>query len=64
MNEPIIWNRHEYTCENGMYIALIIPSIATENDLLGFREMVDVILKRTYKVKEENDENTSDQSER
>lgn len=64
MEIPIRWQRHEYTCENGSYIALVIPSTATQNDLLGFREMIDVILKRTYKVKEKEDADTSNQDQR
>lgn len=47
-----------------VHIALVIPSTVTENDLLGFREMIDVILKRTYKVKEKEDADTSNQSQR
>lgn len=51
-SEPI-WGVYEYTCENGAWIRFSIPITATKDDLLGFREMVDVVLKRRFKIEEE-----------
>jgi len=48
----IDFKNFKYTCENGALISFNIPDTATEDDLKGFREMVDVVLKRTYKLKE------------
>jgi len=42
-----------YTCEDGTLIGFSIPSTVTEDDLKGFREMVGVVLKRVYKLKED-----------
>lgn len=49
----IVYKNFKYTCENGTLISLSIPEPITDDDLKGFREMVDVILKRVYKLKED-----------
>lgn len=45
-----------YTCESGALARLVIPTDATEDDLRGIAEMVDVVLKRHYKVQEKEQE--------
>lgn len=49
----IRFKNFKYTCENGALISINIPDTVTEDDLMGFREMVDVILERVYKLKED-----------
>ena len=39
-----------YTCEDGTFAKIIIPETATQDDLLGFREFIDIILKRRFKL--------------
>ena len=41
----------QYTCESGQIAKFIIPDNATEDDLLGFRDMLDISLKRKFKIK-------------
>lgn len=42
----------QYTCENGNISKIIIPKDATEDDLLGIKELFDVILERHFKMRE------------
>ena len=47
----------QYTCENRTIAKIMIPVDATQDDLKGIREMLDVVIKRHFKVKsEETDE--------
>ena len=41
----------QYTCESGQIAKIIIPDNATEDDLLGFRDMLNIALKRKFKLK-------------
>ena len=41
----------QYTCESGHIAKIIIPDNATEDDLLGFRDMLNIALKRKFKLK-------------
>lgn len=41
----------QYACESGQIAKIIIPDNATEDDLLGFRDMLNVALKRKFKLK-------------
>ena len=48
----------QYTCESGTIGAIIIPNDATENDLKGIAEMLDIIIKRHFKIEpQEESEN-------
>ena len=40
----------QYTCESGQIAKIIIPENATEDDLLGFKEMLDITLRRKFKL--------------
>ena len=40
----------QYTCESGQIAKMIIPESATEDDLLGFRDMLNIALKRKFKL--------------
>lgn len=40
-----------YTCESGKLAKFIIPNGATEDDLLGFYDLLNIVLKRKFKVK-------------
>lgn len=40
-----------YTCETGKTAKLIIPEDATEDDLLAFSDMLNIVLKRKFKIK-------------
>lgn len=42
-----------YTCENGKIAKIIIPEDATQDDLQGIREILDVVIKRHFKPEEE-----------
>ena len=42
----------QYTCESGQIAKIIIPGNATEDDLLGFRDMLNIALKRKFKIKD------------
>jgi len=42
-----------YTCENGAIAKIIIPEQATQNDLKGIMEMLDVVIKRHFKAESE-----------
>ena len=44
----------QYTCESGKIAKFIIPEDATEDDLLGFRDILNIALKRKFKLKKEN----------
>ena len=41
----------QYTCESGQIAKIIIPGDATEDDLLGFRDMLNIALRRRFKIK-------------
>lgn len=45
MNEFYVQN---YTCENGQLARLVIPENATKNDLMGLKELLEIILKYHY----------------
>ena len=45
-----------YTCENKTIAKIMIPVDATQDDLKGIREMLDVVIKRHFKVESENEE--------
>lgn len=40
----------QYTCESGKIAKIVIPEDATEDDLLGFRDMLNIALKRKFKI--------------
>lgn len=40
----------QYTCESGKIAKIIIPEDATEDDLLGFRDTLNIILRRKFKI--------------
>ena len=42
-----------YTCENRTTAKITIPQDATKDDLKGIREMLDVVIKRHFKVESE-----------
>ena len=42
-----------YTCENRTTAKIMIPHDATKDDLKGIREMLDVVIKRHFKVESE-----------
>lgn len=44
----------QYTCESGKIAKFIIPEDATEDDLLGFRDILNIALKRKFKLKHDN----------
>lgn len=44
----------QYTCESGKIAKFIIPEDATEDDLLGFRDILNIALKRKFKLKIDN----------
>ena len=44
-----------YTCENGEIAKTIIPVDATQDDLKGIREMLDVVIKRHFKAESEDE---------
>ena len=44
----------QYTCESGKIAKFIIPEDATEDDLLGFRDILNISLKRKFKLKNDN----------
>ena len=46
----------QYTCESGQIAKIIIPDNATEDDLLGFRDMLNIALKRKFKLKIEEEQ--------
>ena len=41
----------QYTCESGQIAKIMIPENASEDDLLGFRDMLNIALKRKFKLK-------------
>ena len=43
----------EYNCENKINAKIMIPKDATKDDLKGIREMLDVVIKRHFKVESE-----------
>ncbi len=43
-----------YTFENGKVAKIIIPENASKDDLLALRDMLDIILKRKFKLKNED----------
>lgn len=45
-----------YTCENGTIAKIIIPEQATQDDLIGIREMLDVVIQRHFKAESEGKE--------
>ena len=40
-----------YTCESGKAAKFVIPEDATEDDLLAFYDMLNIVLKRKFKIK-------------
>lgn len=40
-----------YICESGMPAKFVIPENATEDDLLAFYDMLNIVLKRKFKIK-------------
>ena len=42
-----------YTCENRTIAKIMIPQDATKDDLKGIREMLEVVIKRHFKVESE-----------
>ena len=51
MKPEISFYIQQYTCESGQIAKIIIPENATEDDLLGFRDMLNIALKRKFKLK-------------
>lgn len=48
-----IYYIQQYTCENGIIAKIMIPQDATKDDLKGIRDMLDVVIKRHFKVESE-----------
>ena len=48
--EETIFFIQQYTCESGKIAKIVIPEDATEDDLLGFRDMLNIALKRKFKI--------------
>ena len=48
-----IYYIQQYTCENRTIAKIMIPVDATQDDLKGIREMLDVVIKRHFKVESE-----------
>lgn len=46
----------QYTCENRAIARIMIPVDATQDDLKGIREMLDVVIKRHFKAESEDKE--------
>jgi hypothetical protein len=46
----------QYTCENRTIAKIMIPIDATQDDLKGIREMLDVVIKRHFKAESEDKE--------
>ena len=40
-----------YTCESGAICKAMIPENATESDLQGIRELLDIVIERHFKKK-------------
>ncbi len=40
----------QYTCESGLIAKIIIPDNASPDDLLGFRDMLNIALRRKFKL--------------
>ena len=40
----------QYTCENRQIAKIIIPQDVTKDDLKGIKDMLDVVIKRHFKV--------------
>ncbi|MCM1125684.1 MAG: hypothetical protein NC429_04360 [Lachnospiraceae bacterium] len=40
-----------YTCESGKMAKFIIPEDATEDDLLAFEDMLNIVLRRKFKIR-------------
>ena len=53
MTDLIKYYIQEYNCENKMIAKIMIPQDATKDDLKGIREMLDVVIKRHFKVESE-----------
>ena len=43
-----------YTFENGKVAKIIIPENASKDDLLALRDMLDIVLRRKFKLKDED----------
>ncbi len=43
-----------YAFENGKVAKIIIPENASKDDLLALRDMLDIVLKRKFKLKDED----------
>ena len=54
MTDLIKYYIQEYNCENKMIAKIVIPQDATKDDLKGIREMLDVVIKRHFKVESED----------
>lgn len=50
----------QYTCENRTIAKIMIPVDATQDDLKGIREMLDVVIKRHFKAGNEVDNGNDD----
>ena len=50
MKPEISFYIQQYTCESGQIAKIVIPENATEDDLLGFRDMLNIALKRKFKL--------------
>lgn len=48
-----IYYIQQYTCENRTIAKIMIPIDATQDDLKGIRETLDVIIHRHFKVESE-----------
>lgn len=48
---PVInFHIQNYTCESGALAKFVIPDNATADDLLGIKELLDIVIKRKFKV--------------
>ena len=49
-NEETTFYSQSYTCESGKIAKIIIPEDATEDDLLAIYDLLDIVLKRKFKL--------------
>ena len=50
------WHVQKYTCESGEDAAISIPENATRDDILGIKELLNVIAVRKFKITEDEDD--------
>ena len=55
LDKNISYTYQRFNCERGGKLELMIPENPTKDDLLGIREFLNLILKRRYKMEDEDD---------